>query len=76
MSNVIDLGSRRPKDDPVYECKLCGCQKFFLQGGGYVACGECGERHEHLIWGQHFVSDARPDLNKTPPSASSEDGKL
>ena len=61
--SVIDLDSGRPKDEPVYQCD-CGHQKFFLEGGGFISCGSCGERHEKLIWGQHFISDVRPDLNK------------
>lgn len=54
MSNVIDLDSRRVKDDPVYQCS-CGSQRFCLEAGGTVICCECAVLHDDLIWGQHFV---------------------
>jgi hypothetical protein len=66
MNNIVDLDSHRKIDNPVYEC-ICGSQKFYLKMGGIIACDECDKEHIHLIWGQHFVSKLRPDLNKPEP---------
>lgn len=63
MADVIDLNSRRPVDDPVYQCD-CGSQVFILEAGGSVRCLPCNAPQQNLIWGSHFVSKLRPDLNK------------
>jgi hypothetical protein len=69
MAEIIDLDSRRPAVHRCYTCGACASQVFVLQAGGVVRCGECQKVHTNLIWGQHFVSEVHPELNKPDPNA-------